>query len=678
MLGMRDRNQSENLRAKSTYEFLRGEDLQSLLEALDLRLPLGNALSVGHDLGLALRLELVQVREHRIKLLAGRGEVLLVVQEGRLLRLHLGFLALHLLHVRRLRELVLLRELVVRGLCGTLGRLGLGQKAREVRLRNLKHAHDGFGDVRLGAAELRRLLRLDERPRAVVLLEDGDRVRHRLRRVLVVLRSLLELFVFLRADRGRFGLVGVHLRHLRLKSLDLLLQLGNRRRRLLDTDTILVGLGRELGLLVAEGLGVRLLRGLLLEARDHVLDEALDLAERSLASFRTQLSEEVAAILDLLQDRRHAFTLLVVVIVDLRLRGDLEEDLHAGLEHLLRLGDGRELARRVLLARRPLLGLHAAAHLELLEVLLVVRERLLRGREALLRARLGVLQAGLLRRGRGHALLHRGDLRLQALLEHLVGVLRLHLRRAGIAQRRLGLLLHVGEGVHNATPVRLVARSRRLGLELQILVAIRRGRLEQGLNDRLVLLVHPIGLDHLRENRGQLLQLVLVPRLQEALATLQHNQRALEPVNGVHHLLLGALESCLLFIAELRRVGKLRLGRRDLAGELLDLSAELADAGRGIGDLRVEVPDRALVRSDGILLLIRFRVAPLRVFLHHHLLRRKVALYLARELVQQFDDFRDRADLGRARSDEEEKRQACHGVRTSCSSFQLRQAQTLE
>merc|ERR1719171_1031706 len=678
MIGMRDRNQSENLRAKSTYEFLRGEDLQSLLEALDLRLPLGNALSVGHDLGLALRLELVQVREHRIKLLAGRGEVLLVVQEGRLLRLHLGFLALHLLHVRRLRELVLLRELVVRGLCGTLRRLRLRQEGSEVRFRNLKHAHDGFGDVRLGAAELRRLLRLDERPRAVVLLEDGDRVRHRLRRVLVVLRSLLELFVFLRADRGRFGLVGVHLRHLRLKSLDLLLQLGNRRRRLLDTDTILVGLGRELGLLVAEGLGVRLLRGLLLEARDHVLDEALDLAERSLASFRTQLSEEVAAILDLLQDRRHAFTLLVVVIVDLRLRGDLEEDLHAGLEHLLRLGDGRELARRVLLARRPLLGLHAAAHLELLEVLLVVRERLLRGREALLRARLGVLQAGLLRRGRGHALLHRGDLRLQALLEHLVGVLRLHLRRAGIAQRRLGLLLHVGEGVHNATPVRLVARSRRLGLELQILVAIRRGRLEQGLNDRLVLLVHPIGLDHLRENRGQLLQLVLVPRLQEALATLQHNQRALEPVNGVHHLLLGALESCLLFIAELRRVGKLRLGRRDLAGELLDLSAELADAGRGIGDLRVEVPDRALVRSDGILLLIRFRVAPLRVFLHHHLLRRKVALYLARELVQQFDDFRDRADLGRARSDEEEKRQACHGVRTSCSSFQLRQAQTLE
>merc|ERR1719171_283420 len=477
MLGMRDRNQSENLRAKSTYEFLRGEDLQSLLEALDLRLPLGNALSVGHDLGLALRLELVQVREHRIKLLAGRGEVLLVVQEGRLLRLNLGFLALHLLHVRRLRELILLRELVVRGLCGTL----------------------------------RRLLRLDERPRAVVLLEDGDRVRHRLRRVLVVLRGLLELFVFLRADRGRFGLVGVHLRHLCLKSLDLLLQLGNRRRRLLDTDTILVGLGRELGLLglalrgllVAEGLGVRLLRGLLLEARDHVLDEALDLAERSLASFRTQLSEEVAAILDLLQDRRHAFTLLVVVIVDLRLRGDLEEDLHAGLEHLLRLGDGRELARRVLLARRPLLGLHAAAHLELLEVLLVARERLLRGREALLRARLGVLQAGLLRRGRGHALLHRGDLRLQALLEHLVGVLRLHLRRAGITQRRLGLLLHVGEGVHNATPVRLVARSRRLGLELQILVAIRRGRLEQGLNDRLVLLVHPVGLDHLRENRGQ-------------------------------------------------------------------------------------------------------------------------------------------------------------------------------
>ena len=40
-------------------------------------------------LGLALRLELVQVREHRVELLPGRGVVLLVVEERRLLGLHL-------------------------------------------------------------------------------------------------------------------------------------------------------------------------------------------------------------------------------------------------------------------------------------------------------------------------------------------------------------------------------------------------------------------------------------------------------------------------------------------------------------------------------------------------------------------------------------------------------------
>merc|ERR1719379_1927236 len=140
MIGMRDRNQSENLRAKSTYEFLRGEDLQSLLQALDLRLPLGNALSVSHDLGLALRLELVQVGEHRVKFLARRGEVLLVIQEGRLLRLHLCLLALNLLNVGRLGELVLLRELVVGRLRSTLGSLRLCQKRGEIRLRNLEHA----------------------------------------------------------------------------------------------------------------------------------------------------------------------------------------------------------------------------------------------------------------------------------------------------------------------------------------------------------------------------------------------------------------------------------------------------------------------------------------------------------------------------------------------------------
>merc|ERR1719313_3172879 len=566
---MRAQNQSENLRAKSTV-FLSGENLQGFLQALDLRLALGNALSVGHDLGLALRLELVKVRKHRVKLLAGRDEVLLVVKEGRLLRLHLGLLALDLLHVRSLGELVLLGELIVGRLCRALGRLSLRQERGEVRLCNLEHAHDSVGDVRLGAAELRSLLRLHEGAGAVVLLEHGDGVRDRLRRVLVVLRGLQILLVLLVAERGGLGLRCVHLRHLSLQSLDLLLELRDGGGRLLDAHLGLVGLRRELrllrlalrGLLVAEGLGVRLLRGFLLEARDHVLDQALDLSKGSLARFRAKLSEEVRVILrrDLLQDRCHAGTLVVIDVVDLGLRGDLQENLHAGLENLLRLGDGRELAGRVLLARRPLLRLHAAALRQLLEVLLVVCKRLLRGSEFLRRARLGVLETRLLRRRRGHALLHRRDLRLKALLEHLVRVSRLHLGSPSITQSRLGLLLHVGERVQNAAPVALVSRSLRLGLEGQVLVAISRGRLDQGLNDRLVLLVHPARLDHLLENRSQLLQLVLVTLLQEArLPALQHDQRALKPVDRLDHLLLRALERGLLLVTKFGRIGKLRL-----------------------------------------------------------------------------------------------------------------------
>merc|ERR1719375_1119812 len=134
---------------RKAKEVLRGEDLQSLLQTLNLRLPLGNALSVGHDLGLALRLELVQVCKNRVKLLTSRGEVLLVVKEGSLLRLNLGLLALPLLRVRRPGELVLLGELVVRGLRGALRSLSLSQEGGEVRLRNLEHTHDRVGNIGL-------------------------------------------------------------------------------------------------------------------------------------------------------------------------------------------------------------------------------------------------------------------------------------------------------------------------------------------------------------------------------------------------------------------------------------------------------------------------------------------------------------------------------------------------
>merc|ERR1719247_4071958 len=101
------------------------------LSDLNLRLALRYALSVRHHLGLALRLELVQVRQDRVELLARRPEVLLVVQEGRLLRLHLGLLALYLLRARRLRDRILLRELVIAGLRLLLGCFRLGKESSE-------------------------------------------------------------------------------------------------------------------------------------------------------------------------------------------------------------------------------------------------------------------------------------------------------------------------------------------------------------------------------------------------------------------------------------------------------------------------------------------------------------------------------------------------------------------
>ena len=70
---------------------------------------------------------------------------------------------------------------------------------------------------------------------------------------------------------------------------------------------------------------------------------------------------------------------------------------------------------------------------------------------------------------------------------------------------------------------------------------------------------------------------------------------------------------CLLLLTDASRFLELPLGVGDLACELLDLRAELADAGRGVCDLRLEIPDRALVGGDRVLLLVGLRVTILRV-----------------------------------------------------------------
>merc|ERR1719502_2093778 len=190
--------------------------------------------------------------------------------------------------------------------------------------------------------------------------------------------------MFALAHLRRLGLSRIHLRDLRLELLDRLLQLCRRRGRLVDARRRLVELARQVRLLrlrlrrllVAEGLLRRLLGGLLLERSDHILDEPTDFAERVRASASRELheTEAVELLLEALEnaDRARARLLLGdLAVLRAHARRRLQEHLHAVGEDLLRLLNSSGLLRRLLLARVPLLGLGAAALLELSQVLLV-------------------------------------------------------------------------------------------------------------------------------------------------------------------------------------------------------------------------------------------------------------------------------------------------------------------
>merc|ERR1719409_660261 len=114
------------------------QDCERLLKALDFLLPLRLPLAVGHHLAFALRLELVEIHENRVKLLASRGFVLLVVVEGNLELRHLVLLPLRVTKLRCLRHGVVLRQLLVSLRLGGLVRFRFRKQSREVRLRYLK------------------------------------------------------------------------------------------------------------------------------------------------------------------------------------------------------------------------------------------------------------------------------------------------------------------------------------------------------------------------------------------------------------------------------------------------------------------------------------------------------------------------------------------------------------
>merc|ERR1719407_84606 len=638
---------------------LPAEDRQRLLEARDLLLALGLALPVGHCLCLALRLQLVQVSQHRVQLLRRRRLVLLVVTKRDLELLHLAGLALHVALLRGLGHSVLLGQLVVRRRSRRLVRLGIRQQLREVRLRDFQHRHDGRPGVRARTAELRLRGRdLDEGCRAVVVLRHADRLRNRGRRVLEVLRRLQVLSVLLLAHLRRLRLAGIDLSDLSLERLDVLRELRLVGLCLRDAGRRLVKLASEIrllrlrltDLLIAERLLVGLLRRLLRQLRDHVLDEAADLAERVRASARRQLHQRVAVEL-LRETAQHAnrlgarVGLLLFSLERPNLRRRLKERLHTLRQDLLRLLDRRRLFADLLLARSPLGLLGLATLLQLLEVLRVSRQRLLRLRELLL----GGVELLLGRRPRlrrlAQLLLRHSDLVLEALLEHRVRVLRLHLSLARAAQGLLRLALHVPDGVEDSAALGRVRRRCRLRLERQVLIALLRLRLQQRLDHALLVRVHPRRLHDLLKPAGHGRQrLRSLARLHEAEVLLQHRRGALQRVDRVHKLLLRGGEVAGLLVADVRGAGQVGLLGGDLLGQLIDRCRESTNRSLRVLDRRLQVADRALRARDGVLLRIRLLVAPRRVLLHHARLVRQVRLHLALQLVKELDHLLHRGN----------------------------------
>merc|ERR1719407_82969 len=638
---------------------LPAEDRQRLLEARDLLLALRLALPVGHCLCLALRLQLVQVSQHRVQLLRRRRLVLLVVTKRDLELLHLAGLALHVALLRGLGHSVLLGQLVVRRRSRRLVRLGLRQQLSEVRLSDLEHRHDRRPNVPARTAELRLRGRdLDEGRRAVVVLQHADRLRNRGRRVLEVLRRLQVLSVLLLAHLRRLRLAGIDLSDLSLERLDVLQKLRLVGLGLLDAGSRLVQLAGEVrllllrltDLLVAERLLVGLIGGLLRELSNHVLDEAADLAKRVRPSARRQLHQRVAVEL-LRETAQHAHRLgasvglRVLGLQRLHLRRRLQEHLHALRQDLLRLLDRRRLFAGLLLARSPLVLLGLATLLQLLEVLRVSRQRLLRLRELLL----GGVELLLGNRPRlrrlAQLLLRHSDLVLEALLEHCVRVLALHLVLARAAQRLLRLALHVRDGVKDTAALGRVRRRRRLRLQREILVALLRLRLQQRLDHTLLVRVRPRRLHDLLEPTGHGRQhLRRLARLHEAEVLLQHRRGALQRVDRVHKLPLRGGEIAGLLVADVRGAGQVSLLGGDLLGQLIDRCRESTNRSLRVLDRRLQVADRALRARDGVLLRIRLLVAPRRVLLHHARLVRQVRLHLALQLVKELDHLLHRGN----------------------------------
>merc|ERR1719247_2195610 len=502
-----------------------------------------------------------------------------------------------------------------------------------------------------GRVLVRLVLRLLEQRLAVKAVQRLDRLADEHHRVGIVLEGLLEGLGLLdaRVLGVLHGLLDV--RHLRLRRLDLRLEL-----RLLVLGALL--LLAELLLVVLEVLVLRVRRRLLGLAPVLVLDVRLLL----LAKRRDHLVD----VREAQGGRLHRHGLQDVEgLLASRLRGlvrDLEEHrlvrrLEDGLGLLRRedgesLVDGRELLSTGAGAARPLVGLRLAARLGLLEEGLV-RLELRLGLLALLRVlRELLLVVALINLRLREGLLQEGQVLALRLHQAVVVLLRRGLLlRAGL-QLRLEVVLHLRKDALD------LARLRGVGAEGRVRTRLHQGRVraaEEGLQRADVALVHvllaqAVVLDERGAHAGHdsqelrlRLRIAVRVRLEEVRRGVhgrlgQHLDRLLEvrqaELEG--RLLLQVLLGFLLAL-RLRLLDRL-LRLADVLLELLDLRHVAPEAALELQDALAQLVDELLRVLNGDRLAGGGLLAPARVLVVELLLSRAVRDDLRLQAFDQLDN----------------------------------------
>merc|ERR1719247_2794497 len=519
-----------------------------------------------------------------------------------------------------------------------------------------------------GRVLVRLVLRLLEQRLAVKAVQRLDRLADEHHRVGIVLEGLLESLGLLdpRVLGVLHGLLDV--RHLRLRRLDLrlelrLLVLG---ALLLLAELLLVVLEvlvlrvrrRLLGLAPVLVLDVRLL--LLAKRRDHLVDVRDHRVEVPARRHSGRNGREAQG------GRLHRHGLQDVEgLLASRLRGlvrDLEEHrpvrrLEDGLGLLRRedgesLVDGRELLSTGAGAARPLVGLRLAARLGLLEEGLV-RLELRLGLLALLRVLRELLLVVALR-----------DLRLRQRLLQERQVLALRLHKARVGLRRRGLLLRARLQLRLEVVLHLrkdaldLARLRGVGAGGRVRTRLHQGRVraaEEGLQRADVALVHvllaqAVVLDERGAHAGHdsqelrlRLRIAVRVRLEEVRRGVhgrlgQHLDRLLEvrqaELEG--RLLLQVLLGFLLAL-RLRLLDRL-LRLADVLLELLDLRHVAPEAALELQDALAQLVDELLRVLNGGRLAGGGLLAPARVLVVDLLLSRAVRDDLRLQAFDQLDN----------------------------------------